>query len=229
MPNATIATTVSPDLVRPDPGDERGDPDDQLAVSEHRRAGGFPGLGQARKGHADRGERGEDGMARLDRHSCRAAGSCRIATGANATTASSARARFRLVGVIRRVGERTSGSTESMTSIPEDEDDGEGRQLERTERAGGVPGQGEPTQGPAAGRGGRPAPGGRSRRGGPLASTRHSTGPRRRPVHVHCQAMTGRTSSAIDVVNLAGSSTNGSCPDSSNQTSSFLGAVRALQ
>jgi hypothetical protein len=34
-------------LICPDPGDERGDLDDQLAVSEHRRAGKFPGLGQA--------------------------------------------------------------------------------------------------------------------------------------------------------------------------------------
>src|SRR5215207_2348014 len=36
---------------------------------------------------------------------------------------------------------------------------------------------------------------------------------------------TGRTSSAIAALNLAGSSTNGSWPDSSNQTSSFEGAV----
>jgi hypothetical protein len=37
----------------------------------------------------------------------------------------------------------------------------------------------------------------------------------------------GRTNSAIDALNLAGSSTNGSCPDSSNQTSAFDGAVNA--
>ena len=38
---------------------------------------------------------------------------------------------------------------------------------------------------------------------------------------------TGRTKSTIARLNLAGSSTNGSCPDSSNQTSVFDGAVSA--
>lgn len=36
---------------------------------------------------------------------------------------------------------------------------------------------------------------------------------------------TGRTNSIIAALNLDGSSTNGSCPDSSNQTSLFEGAV----
>jgi hypothetical protein len=37
----------------------------------------------------------------------------------------------------------------------------------------------------------------------------------------------GRTNSAIKALNLAGSSTNGSCPESSNQTSFFEGAINA--
>lgn len=37
--------------------------------------------------------------------------------------------------------------------------------------------------------------------------------------------MVGRTSSAIAALNLAGSSANGSCPDASNHTSLFDGAV----
>src|SRR5215207_7768245 len=40
-------------------------------------------------------------------------------------------------------------------------------------------------------------------------------------------ARTGRTNSAIAALNLVGSSTNGSWPDSSNQTSLFEGAVNA--
>jgi hypothetical protein len=37
----------------------------------------------------------------------------------------------------------------------------------------------------------------------------------------------GRTNSVSKALNLAGSSTNGSCPESSNQTSLFDGAVSA--
>ena len=40
-------------------------------------------------------------------------------------------------------------------------------------------------------------------------------------------ATTGSASSAMAALNLAGSSTNGSCPERSNQTSSFRGALSA--
>jgi hypothetical protein len=40
-------------------------------------------------------------------------------------------------------------------------------------------------------------------------------------------AACGRTNSTIAALTLAGSSTNGSCPDSSNQTSFFEGALSA--
>lgn len=40
-------------------------------------------------------------------------------------------------------------------------------------------------------------------------------------------ARPGRTNSAMAALNLAGSSTNGSCPDSSNHESLFDGAVSA--
>jgi hypothetical protein len=41
------------------------------------------------------------------------------------------------------------------------------------------------------------------------------------------ESRAGRTNSSIAALNLPGSSTNGSWPDSSNQTSSFEGAVSA--
>ena len=47
--------------------------------------------------------------------------------------------------------------------------------------------------------------------------------------HGPYRTVTGRTNSAIAVLNLVGSSTNGSCLDSSNQTSLFEGAVSTLK
>jgi hypothetical protein len=49
----------------------------------------------------------------------------------------------------------------------------------------------------------------------------------RQPALLALEESTGRTNSAIAALNLAGSSMNGSWPDSSNQTSCFDGAARA--
>ena len=139
--NATIATTVSPAWYARAP-DERRDPDDQLAVPEHRRRGELPGLGEARQRHADRGERGEDGMPGLDRDPAEQ----QVHAEGDRDEADHHRQRQDEIAPGRGdapAGKARVGLDREHDEHAENEDDGEVRQAERPESGDGVPGQRE--------------------------------------------------------------------------------------
>ena len=152
-------------LVRPDSGDERCDPDDQLAMPDHRRRGELPGLGKAWQCHADRGERGKDGMPGFDRDPAEQ----RVHTEGDRDEADHHQQRQDEIAPGRgdaSVGEVGLGLDREHDEHAENERDGEVRQVERPERGDRVPGRRETSEAPPqdGGCGDRPRPGAQSGR-----------------------------------------------------------------